>query len=72
MSGGNTWPGGERRPLSQDEHEAWNASNYPGTRQICCKCNEPTGYCEEDGIFDEDGEPYCKDCATSHGLREDD
>ena len=34
-----------------DEHECWNASHYPGTRQLCCECEEPTGRCEEDSLF---------------------
>ena len=69
---GNTWPGGYRHAIDQSEHEKWNESNYPGTRQICTKCDKPTGYCEEDGYFDEGHNPYCKDCATEEGLRDDD
>jgi hypothetical protein len=66
----NTWPGRYCHALDQSEHEAWNSYNYPGTREICCKCGEATGYCEEDGYKDEDGKPYCFDCATEFGLRE--
>ena len=33
MDDRNTWPGGVRKALHQDEHERWNASHYPGTRQ---------------------------------------
>jgi len=65
VSGGevmNTWPGGRRRSLEQCEHEDWNNSNYPGTRQICFRCEAPTGYCEEDGYSDEDGNDYCFNC----------
>ena len=62
----NTWPTGYRCAISQDAHEKWNAFNYPGTRQLCIKCEEPTGRCEEDAldIEDEDGnvEPYCESC----------
>lgn len=65
----NTWPGGIRHAMEQGDHENWNACNYPGTREICCKCEKPTGFCEEDGYKDEDGEPYCVDCATKHNLR---
>lgn len=69
----NTWPGGIKRAMTQSEHEAWNDENYPGTRQICYKCDEPTGRCEEDGIFDDDtGEPYCYDCAIGAGIIESD
>ncbi len=50
--------------MNQDEHEAWNARNYPGTRQLCVECDDPTGRCEEDAIFTEDGAgPLCEFCA---------
>jgi len=68
----NTWPDGKRHAMYMDEHEKWNAMNYPGTRQICCKCDEPTGYCDEDGTFDDDGKPYCTPCAIGAGLIEGD
>jgi hypothetical protein len=51
--------------MSQSEHWAWNARNYPGTRQLCEQCGEPTGRCEEDSLYgDEDGEigPLCEEC----------
>jgi len=58
-----TWPGGYRRAMHQHEHEAWNASHYPGTRQICSMCEQPTGRCEEDTIFHPVTEqPICHDC----------
>jgi hypothetical protein len=38
----NFWPKGQR------EHEVWNVTNYPGTRQSCVECYEPTERCEED------------------------
>ena len=44
----------------------------PGTREICCTCDEPTGYCEEDNILDDEGQPYCRDCAIGAGLIEGD
>jgi hypothetical protein len=66
----NTWPDGKRRAMTQIEHAAWNASNYPGTLQICCKCDEPTGNCEEDATTDDDGNPYCYDCAVGCGIIE--
>lgn len=59
-----------RQAMTQGAHKRWNATHYPGTRQICCKCAEPTGLCEEDGIFNDDGEPHCYDCAISTGLIE--
>ena len=60
----NTWPNGKRKALSQCEHSAWNANNYPGTLQLCCQCENPTGRCEEDQIYSDDGEigPLCENC----------
>jgi hypothetical protein len=59
----NEWPGGRRHAMDQGEHERWNARNYPGTRQLCCQCDEPTDQCEEDAIYTEDGVgPLCLDC----------
>ena len=58
----NTWPGGIRHAMHQDEHERWNAKNYPGTLQLCSKCGEPTERCEEDAFWNEEGEPLCQDC----------
>lgn len=66
----NTWPDGYKHAMSQDAHEAWNAKNYPGTRQLCSECGEPTGRCEEDSIYlDDDGEigPLCEECYS--GMR---
>jgi hypothetical protein len=55
--------------MTQDEHERWNARNYPGTRQLCCACDQPTGRCEEDAIYIEpivpNGSsygPFCVEC----------
>ena len=62
----NTWPKGYRYGMYQNEHEKWNSQNYPGTLQICIKCEEPTGRCEEDSLEIEDafGEvgSYCEKC----------
>jgi hypothetical protein len=66
----NTWTNMQRRAMTQSEHEEWNSTNYPGTLEICVKCNEPTGNCEEDNILDDDGEPHCHDCAVGCGLLE--
>ena len=66
----NTWPNGVRRAMTQSEHESWNSDNYPGTLEICCKCGQPTGNCEEDNTTDIDGEAYCDDCAIGFGLME--
>jgi hypothetical protein len=62
----NTWPGGKRRAMHQSEHKRWNAHHYPGTRQLCDLCGDPTGRCEDDGIWSVDGEPLCEDCAKEH------
>ena len=66
----NTWPGGQRRAMTQSEHEAWNARNSPGTRQCCVKCGEATGRCEDDSlyVYNDDGEigPLCEDCYDKH------
>ena len=62
----NTWPGGYRHAMHQHEHEQWNASNYPGTRQLCTRCEAPTGRCEEDMLYADDDEygefPLCEEC----------
>jgi hypothetical protein len=61
----NTWPGGVRHPMCQSEHEDWNSSHYPGTRQLCAECGQPTGRCEDDSLYaDEDNQvgPLCEDC----------
>ncbi len=62
MSAGNSWPGGFRHGMLQSEHDAWNATHYPGTLQLCSVCEEPTGRCEDDTIFSEDEEPLCETC----------
>lgn len=59
----NTWPCGHRHAMHQNEHESWNASHFPGTRQLCSLCGEPTGRCEEDAIWNADGDPFCENCA---------
>lgn len=63
-----SWPKGVRKPLTQSEHEAWNASHYPGTRQLCFECGEPTGRCEEDEIICEvcEAGPFCEECYSLH------
>jgi hypothetical protein len=59
----NTWPNGCRHAMHQSEHESWNASNYPGTLQLCSECEAPTERCEDDSIYleDETG-PLCESC----------
>ena len=45
------------------EHEAINRREYPGTRQLCERCGEPTERCEEDAIYTDSGEgPLCVGC----------
>jgi len=61
----NEWPNRYRHAMDQSDHEAWNELHYPGTRQLCVECENPTGRCEEDSLFaDEDGEigPLCEKC----------
>ena len=61
----NTWPTGKRHAIHQSEHESWNSSHYPGTRQLCVQCEQPTGRCEDDSLYaDEDNQigPLCEDC----------
>ena len=44
---------------TQTEHER----EYPGTRQLCNSCGEPTGRCEDDALYDVCGQgPLCEDC----------
>ena len=67
----NTWPGGTRHAMSQSEHEEWNASNYPGTLQLCDICDKPTGRCEDDSIFCGcDAGPFCEGCWAGHWCEE--
>ena len=66
----NTWPGSKKHAMTQNAHESWNRENYPGTLQICTICGAPTGFCEEDGIRAEDGEPLCDNCAWEHIPRD--
>lgn len=47
---------------TQDEHNRINAREYPGTRQLCCQCEEPTERCEEDSIYIDDLGPLCEIC----------
>ena len=61
----NTWPGGKRHAMTQDEHERWNARNYPGTLQLCCVCDHPTWRCEEDAIYIEPIVPNGSCCGPS-------
>lgn len=47
----------------QCTHERINAQHYPGTRQLCMRCDQPTGRCEDDSIYTEDGDgPICEEC----------
>ena len=65
MTDANAWPRGYRHAMSQSDHEKWNGQNYPGTRQLCAHCGEPTGRCEDDSLFADDfGEdgPLCEGC----------
>lgn len=55
---------------TQCEHARINAKEYPGTRQLCVQCDQPTGRCEDDSIYHEPefefGDqigPLCEECA---------
>jgi hypothetical protein len=66
----NTWTDGHRHEMFQADHERWNASHYPGTRQLCSKCEEPTGRCEDDSLYSEDESgPFCEACWTDLEAR---
>ena len=73
----NTWPGGKHHPMTQAEHDAWNAYNCPGTRQLCVNCGEETGQCEDDDLYLENifdrydtlG-PLCKVCYQNMDISE--
>lgn len=58
----NTWPGKKRHAMHQSEHECWNAKYYPGTRQLCSECDQPTGRCEDDTLWSKAEEPLCEEC----------
>jgi hypothetical protein len=58
----NSWPMGYRHAMDQGAHEKWNAVHYPGTRQICSRCDSPTGRCEDDTLSIGDGGPLCEEC----------
>ncbi len=48
---------------TQTEHALINSREYPGTRQICVICDQPTGLCEDDEIYTDAGKgPLCFDC----------
>jgi len=58
----NTWPNGYRHAITQDQHEEWNKTHYPGTRQLCSECGAETGRCEEDSMYLEEIGPLCEEC----------
>lgn len=62
----NEWWRG--KALHQSTHERINAQHYPGTRQLCCRCEEPTERCEEDAIYLGEQGPLCITC---YGQMED-
>lgn len=50
------------RTYTQDEHARINAREYPGTRQLCVECDDPTERCEEDARYVGDYGPLCEAC----------
>ena len=66
------WPSGRRHAMTQSAHEAWNAMNYPGTRQLCVYCDAPTGRCEDDSLYaddDQESGPLCEECWRESAAR---
>lgn len=61
----NTWPNGMRCAVDQARHREWNATHYPGTRQLCSVCDEPTGRCEDDSITNSDCDAICETCSAN-------
>ena len=59
------------RARSQLEHERYNATHYPGTRQLYSQCEEPTGRCEEDSMFVGDIGPLCEECWSALSKLQD-
>jgi len=53
---------GGHLPLSQSTHAKINSKYYPGTRQLCYECDQPTGRCEDDTLSWEDISPLCEEC----------
>jgi len=53
---------GQRRALYPSQHDAINARHFPGTRQLCEECDQPTGRCEDDSLYHEDHGPLCEAC----------
>ena len=64
----NTWPNGNRQAMTQSEHAIWNAHHYPGTRQLCDLCREPTGRCEDDSLYMDD-EPDVLLCESCYDIK---
>ena len=62
-----------RFALSQSDHEAINARHYPGTRQLCCTCEQPTGRCEDDTMYCEacNLPQLCEECYDKHREHDD-
>jgi len=54
--------------MTQCDHEAWNTRHFPGTRQLCVRCDATTGRCEDDGLYadaDRTIGPLCEECFDS-------
>ena len=51
------------KAISQATHKKYNTTHYPGTRQMCVRCDTPTGFCEEDALYTDKGYgPLCGKC----------
>lgn len=52
------------KTYTQSQHRAINRREYPGTRQLCTWCDDPTGRCEDDGIWSEELDGWvCVPCS---------
>ncbi len=51
-----------RKSMTQSQHERYNRKHYPGTRQMCAECDEPTGRTVEDGLTNKKGQWVCPEC----------
>ncbi len=46
----------------ENEYAFKAATSQPEVNEKCVNCDEPAGFCEEDAIWNDDGEPLCEDC----------
>ena len=61
-------PGRQRHAMTQSDHEVWNSRHFPGTRQLCEQCGEPTERCEDDSLYADEIGPLCVECWNTANL----